>query len=244
MTRIRRFRSIPTLAALVGLMLSTGAQSSQAASVTLTTPTGATTSGGVVDASVNFNTNTAGQLVITLTNLLASPTDVAQTISDLSFTLSNGTLTGATSDSLTAPVHLITINSDGSVTDNGTGAAGWVFTSPTSTTGLLDVLNGPGHAGPAHEIIGPGPYTTANNSIAGNGPHNPFIDQTATFTISGSGITTDTTVSSATFTFGTSAESVPAVPEPSTFAITLSGLGTIGLAALCRHRRRSEEASA
>jgi hypothetical protein len=44
-------------------------------------------------------------------------------------------------------------------------------------------LNG---ATPAHTIIGPagsGGYTNADGSIAGNGPHNPSLDRTATFTL-------------------------------------------------------------
>ena len=40
---------------------------------------------------------------------------------------------------------------------------------------------------PAYLIIGPsgpgGVYTNANGSIAGNGPHNPFINGTATFSL-------------------------------------------------------------
>lgn len=244
MTRTRRFGSIPTLAALVGLMLSTGAQSSQAALITFVTPTGANIGGKPVNAEADFNLSD-GQLSITLSNLQANPTNNIQTISDLSFTLSNGSLTGATSNSLTAPVNLITINSNHS-TVSGTGTAGFVFSTPSSTVGLLDLLNGQGHAGPAHAIIGPAPYTAADSSIAGSGPHNPFIDQTATFTISG-GITAATTVSTVTFSFGTtSGQNITvAVPEPSTIVLTLlSSLGTLGFVALHPHHRQTEEASA
>jgi hypothetical protein len=238
----RLSRSIRTVAVVAGLALFLGAQPSQAAVSVFMTPTGATTSGGAVNATAVF-TSSAGQLSITLTNLQANPLSVAQTISDIDqVTLSNGNFTGATSNSLTATVNLITINSGGSVTPNGPGPAGWVFSTQSSTVATLDVLNGPGHAGPANEIIGPGPYTNANGSIAGNGPHNPFIDQTATFTISGAGISANTVVTSMRFSFGTGPEFVDGVPgtvvpEPSTMALALSGLGAIGLAVRRRKAR-------
>jgi len=81
---------------------------------------------------------------------------------------------------------------------------------------------------PAHTIIGPpgnGGYTNAKGSIAGNGPHNPFLDQTATFTLDEAGVTAATTVTSSTFQFGTSdgqdqpAGTLVATPEPSTLAL-------------------------
>jgi hypothetical protein len=250
MTLMQRFRVIPTLAALAALTLLMGSRSCLASQVLFTTPTGQTTSGGPVNATALFTTST-GSLTITLTNLQANPTDVAQTISDIRFTLSGGNLTLATSNSLIVPVPLVLVAANGTFTSS-TGPAGWVFSTPNSTTGLLDVLNGTGHAGPANEIIGPpngsGVYSNANGSIAANGPHNPFINQMATFTILGAGITSSTIVDSATFSFGTQPEFVNGVPrpvpEPSTLVMAASAVMALGFLDLRRRRRRSSAATA
>ena len=125
-------------------------------------------------------------------------------------------------------------------------AVGWVYTT-TSSTGTLDVLAGPGHAGPAHLIIGPpgGPtYANANGSIAGNGPHNPFLNQSATFTITAPNVSADTTITAAIFSFGTTegASLIPgvsAVPEPSSLLLGLVGLGLVGSIGFYRRRCRS-----
>jgi hypothetical protein len=124
---------------------------------------------------------------------------------------------------------------------------GWPFTITSATTGTLDVLSA-GGAGPAHLIIGPpgagGTYSAANGSIAGNGPHNPFLSQSATFTITGTGITADTTITSATFSFGTTSGvtivgvPVATVPEPVSLVLALCGIGTVGLVGIYRSRRR------
>jgi MYXO-CTERM domain-containing protein len=202
----------------------------------------------VVDALGNF-TSSAGSLVITLFNLEANPTDIAQAISDVSFTVGNGSLTGATLSSSSG--QAITIASNGTFTLGESAATGWVFgTSGGGADGSLDVL-GAGGVGPTHLIIGPpgtgGTYSNANGSIAGNGPHNPFLDQSATFTITGSGITANTTITAATFSFGTTANDqantvvgVPHsfVPEPSSLVLSVSGLGLLGLVGICRSRRR------
>jgi len=230
------------LVILAATVLLTATQNCRASLSQFTTATGETTSGGAVNAQVSFNSS-AGSLTVTLTNLEANPDNVAQALSALSFTLSNGNLTGASSNNPT--VNLINIASH-VATSAGTGPAGWVFTAPTSTTGHFDDLDGPGHAGPAHLVIGPGPYTTAKGSINGNGPHNPFIDQTVTFTITGSGITAGTTVSAVTFQFGTTTgddqrggvHPPVAAPEPSSIVIALSGLIPIGVMALRRTRHR------
>jgi hypothetical protein len=140
-----------------------------------------------------------------------------------------------------------TVNGDGTFTDGATlttvAAVGWVF-STTSTTGLLDVLSGPGHAGPAHLIIGPpGPgslYGNANGSIAGNGPHNPYLAEDLTFTITAPNVTADTTVTGATFSFGVVAGDnvpgiVPTTPDGGTTALLLS-LSLLALGIFAKRR--------
>jgi hypothetical protein len=152
----------------------------------------------------------ANTLTITLVNLEANPTDVAQAISDLSFGLSSG----QTSGSLTSSSGIErTVNSNGTFTDGAVPVdTGW------SLAGLsLDVLGTP--IGPAHLVIGPpGPgsnYSNANGSIAGNGPHNPFLEGDVSFTINIPGLTANDSVNSATFSFGTSGNvNVPGVVVP------------------------------
>ena len=223
-----------------------------AATATFVTPTGSSTGGGPVSASASFTTSdtNGGTISVTLQNLQANITDVAQALSDLFITYSGSNLTGGT---VSGTGQAITVNSNGTTTLGSTINAGWVFTNQGSNSLLLDVLAGPGHAGPANTIIGPpgpgGVYTNANGSIAGNGPHNPFLNQTASFTISLAGITANTLITDATFSFGTTAGvNVPGVPGTSPVpipgALLLFGSGLAGLGLLGAHKRKKPAALA
>jgi hypothetical protein len=160
-----------------------------------------------------------------------------------------GSLTGATLASSSG--QELTVKNAGKFSLGPAVPTGWVATLG-GKSGLLDVLAGPGHAGPEHTIIGPpglgGTYSIANGSIEQNIPHNPFLNQTATFLISGAGITANTTITSATFSFGTVAgidvkgQPLPAgpssVPAPSSLVLTVIGLGLVGtIGSFRRHRR-------
>jgi hypothetical protein len=175
--------------------------SASAATITYSTPAGATTGGGPVNATATFTTG-SGTLAITLTDLQANPTDVAQLLSDLEFTLSGGQTTGTLGNS---SGQLINVDGSGHTTLGSTGSTGWGLKQNVSGGLQLDVLSFP--AGPAHLIIGPpgagSIYSAANGSIAANGPHNPFLNQTATFSLNITGVTVDSTVTGATFSFGT-----------------------------------------
>ena len=219
----------------IGLPLLTLAMTAHAGTFTFQTAPGATENGGEAVNARAVITTSAGQVGITLSNLQANPTDVAQLLSDFSFTLS-GTTSGATLFSSSG--QEITVAGPGSATGN-TVAAGWILSSPSTGTYLLNVLAG-GGAGPAHLIIGPpggGGYTNANGSIAGNGPHNPFLNGSATFTLNITGVTTDTTVSNVVFSFGTtSGDNVPggggpntSIPEPLSLSLVGGGLLAFGL---------------
>jgi hypothetical protein len=231
--------------AAMGMLLALQAATSQAATVTYTTLAGGTQEGQPVSAAATFTTG-AGTVQISLTNLLANPTGVIQNISDLLFTLSTGQDSGTlTSSSGTS----IMIDDNGVVTGStAVSSTDWTLTTQGSSL-YLDVLGPPD--GPAQTIIGqPGPggvYTNANGSIAGNGPHNPFLQGTVHFTLAVAGVTAATTVTGATFSFGTAAGNdtpgIQAVPEPSTLALVASALVPASLAGL-RRLRRSRVATA
>ena len=223
-------KALSLIAALVGLMVNVSVPAAHAATVTFVTPPGATTS-GPVDASATFTTS-ANQLSVSLSNLQPNISDVAQALSDLSFTFSGPApfVLGLLSSG-----QEITVAGNGTFTTGSTVETGWVLSASGSTL-TLDVLAA-GGAGPTHLIIGPpgagNVYSNANGSIAGNGPHNPFLDQFVLFVITLTGITFNTTITSATFSFGTTAGvNVPGVvPIPGAlplFATGLAGLGLLG----------------
>jgi PEP-CTERM motif-containing protein len=204
--------------------------------ITYVTPSGSTLAGLPVNASATFSTS-LNTVMITVWNLQANPKSVIQAISDLDFVLSNGATSGTLAGSMGQD---ITINSNGTYSLGSTVSTGWGLNGNVTGGLQLDAL---GFIGPAHLIIGPpgGPtYSNANGSIAGNGPHNPFLNQTATFVVNVAGVTAATNITSATFSFGTTAGDDivgTAVPEPG--SLLLMGSGILGLAGLLRRKNRS-----
>jgi hypothetical protein len=212
------------------------AQAASGAIITFTTPTGATAGGLPVDANATF-TLSNNQIIITLDNLLANPKGVSQDLSGLAFTVSTGQTAGSIIADSAIPR---TVSGDGSFTDGAAVSAGWDLSSAGGQI-VLDAL-GSG-VGPAHTIIGPpggSAYSSANSSIAGNGPHNPFLDQSVVWTLNVPGVTGSSTITSVTFSFGTTSGSdvvappgMNPAPEPVTMGILLAG----GLLGLTRRRR-------
>jgi hypothetical protein len=233
-------RKVCQIIAAAGLIAGLGTPAS-ANTFTFVTPTGSTTGGGPVNASVTFTTG-LNSLVIVLDDLQANPTDVAQLLSDLLFTVSDTTLNAGSVTSSSG--QQVTIAANGTPVLGATVATGWQVTPLGSGQFHLNDLCG-GCAGPAQLIIGPpdglGKYSSANGSIAGNGPHNPFLNQEATFTIGITGLTATDSITAATFSFGTTAGiNVPGVPGcpdcgPGTHGVTpepaslvLLGSGLLG----------------
>src|ERR1017187_9760873 len=107
MTISRKFISLYC----VGLLVSAAAVA-HATTVTFDTPAGASVKGGAVDATATVTTG-AGTVTITLQDLLESPKDVGQLISDFDFVLSDGLTTGTLS---TSSGQQISIAKGGSVT--------------------------------------------------------------------------------------------------------------------------------
>ena len=204
---------------------------------TFMTPGGASVDDGPVSASATFVTGT-NSVQVTLTNLLSNPTSAGQLLSDIFFIA--GGLTSGTGSKSPSTASYITVADDGT-TSAATGPAVWELTNSAGTYHLNGLFGkGAGGTGPHDLIIGPpgvgGTYSNANGSIAGNEPHNPFINQTATFTLALAGATSSTVISDVIFSFGTEEGSnVAAVPIPA--AVWLFGSGLIGLIGIARRKR-------
>jgi len=197
------------------------------------TPAGSTLDGKPVSASATFTTS-LNQVTVTLTNLIANPTSVIQAISDIYFRA--GGVTTGTGHVSPSSASYISIGAGGAVSA-GACCAIWGL-SNTGGTYHLDALlgHGAGGTGPAYLIVGPGPYTNANGSIARNRPHNPFINASATFTLALTGVTAATTITDIVFSFGTNGDTVP-VPVPIPDAIWLFGSGLLGLVVIARRKQ-------
>jgi len=207
---------------------------------TFMTPGGASVGDGPVSASATFVTGT-NSVQVTLSNLLSNPTSAGQLLSDIFFIA--GGLTSGTGSKSPSSASYINVADDGT-TSAAAGPAVWELTSSAGTYHLNGLFGkGDGGTGPHALIIGPpragGIYSNANGSIAGNGPHNPFINQTATFILALAGATSSTVISNVIFSFGTQEGSnVAAVPIPAAVWLFVSGLiGLIGIA-----RRKSSAA--
>jgi len=207
---------------------------------TWTTSDGATVNGLPVDASADIVNNFGTTYTVTLTNLEANPTSVAQALSGLAIAFQNTVVP-------IAPFYqgdAVTVGANGAATYNPGAIYGeylnvtgpWVMTYNKSFTAAIVSISGP-----AYSLIGPpGPdatYSNANGSIAGNGPHNPFTSS-LTWSFELIPVTGDTgPITGVDFSFfGNGQGSTIAgidPPGPAAVPAPLVGAGLPGLLAAC-----------
>ena len=232
-------------AGVIAAVLALTAAPAHANIYSFATPGGSAVNDGPVSASATFATST-NSIQITINDLLANPTSVGQLVSDISFR-ADGFTTGAGGANVPSASY-VSVGAGGS-TSAGACCANWEL---TNTNGIyhLTALAGGAYTGPAYLIIGPpdgnGVYSDANGSIARNRPHNPFIAESALFTLGIIGATASTVISDVVFSFGTqegvNVPAVTAVPIPA--AAWLFGSGLLGLGAMAKRRRQAGSKSA
>jgi hypothetical protein len=236
----------PALRAAMLLISMLAISGARAATYQFETPVGSTHGKAVFDMSTN-------QVIVTLTNLVVDPTSVGSVLVSVNFTLEGGPFTGGSLVSSSATPRTVA-KKTGTYTDGPAGPTDWVYSRSLSTI-LLSWNNG---SGPDQGIIGPpnnstNKYNNANGSIGGNGPHNPFLGLSGTFTVGLTGVTPLTTVSNVKIGWNTSpsdtgqqvtalcttpggcATIAVVVPEPG-FLLPI-GAGLIALAAFAKRRK-------
>jgi hypothetical protein len=222
-------KSLGIIALLLAAIVAPGANAN---TIVVETAPGATNGGQAVSAEATITTG-AGTVTIDLTNLLtaAQVISVSQNLSDLSFTLDTTTSSGSVSSSTGTFIDVASngsVSPATSVSGSATDLIGWALTNSGGNYHLNGLAGALGT--PAQTIIGGAvgdtTYANANNSIAGNGPHNPFVQGTGDFVLVIPGVTAATNISNVEFSFGTETSSVP---EPSSCLLLATGLaGLIG----------------
>jgi hypothetical protein len=254
------------LLGVAAMILLVGGLATAADALAITkTASGPNTTGQLVSASVEFRTST-GQINIFVTNSLANPVSIAQVLTNLQFHLTTGQTTGTLTGEFG---RARTIGKGETFT---TGTSNLPTTDLTLTSGFSYNYDGGGVTGfklsalgtrnPEHGIIGPPDpsdtlhYTAANSSIAGSGPHNPFLWNTTSdstgiayptgalfpngavhFVMNVTGVTDLSSVDEVVFSWGTAEGNYLEVPLPG--SLLTFGSGLMATVWLARRRRRT-----
>jgi hypothetical protein len=240
--RLVKFASGGAFALTIALGLSTA----QATAITFTAS--GTGSDGALFASAAFTT-TAGQVDVTLTNLLGADVirSAGQALSDITFTLSNtaGTLGTTSASGQLGNISGIVPPGGGTVTYTSGDPSRWLGAGSQgefSVVGDTVTLEAIGGGKPSQMII---PFQTNGGVYSNVNPgfdnFNPYTIGPATFVLNLSGVTADTTITSVTFSFGTGPDiflpGTPGgvAPEPGSVFLLGSGLAALGLFRWRRH---------
>lgn len=182
----------------------------------------------------------SGTLSLVLTNNQGLPNDLAQLLSDISFTVAGG---GAISATTTSGSTIFCI--DGTGCSGGGTAPQWNFSGSGSYT-LTSLPGKPsGMIAPANMLslncTGKCPDGLGGTATSGTGLGNgqPFFLGSATFDMTIAGLTTDSKVSNVVFSFGTGPETFVGVPIPA--AAWLFGSGLLGLIGIARRRIKGND---
>ena len=219
------------------------------------TANGATESGLPVSVTATFDIEPT-YMTVTVQNLQANPTAVDQALAFVTFGIA-ANVTGMTFTS-SAKEATINGNTPGDYSTTAAAPTQWYDSGTGSLPTLIGFCDinggsclGQGGQWPGMTLIGPpngsNAYSSANGSLT-NGAHNPFLWETESFTITGTGMPSNSiapsTITNVVFGFGTSgnenqtgvflSESA-STPEPGPAILLVSGVALLALG----KRRRS-----